>query len=239
MHSRSVKSFTLIELLVVVAIVAVLVSILLPALSVAREKGRQVSCLSNLKQIGVMLFLYADDHSGWSIMAQPEPRFSGDWEFGGYHETLENLKYLTNRGTFFCPSAKDVGFRTSNVSYGINYWTFGYNPSPDISPNRPVKLAEALSFGNGSSLIYVGDALRSWVNGNSALAVSIRQGPPYPYAPYGSYGPTEARHLDNVNCLMAEGCAMSLDPAEIVNYFHWNPTQDGNPAGSGSLWWRP
>ncbi len=64
-HVPAERRFTLIELLVVISIIAILASMLLPALSRAREAGLKSDCAGNIRQIGVMMSLYTDDNDDW------------------------------------------------------------------------------------------------------------------------------------------------------------------------------
>ena len=97
------NGFTLIELLVVVAIIAILAAMLLPALSQARERARQAICISNLKQLGLALFMYADDYDGW-IMPPQSAGTEGEWTRKLCGSSGGRGAYVNNWSLFVCPS---------------------------------------------------------------------------------------------------------------------------------------
>ena len=103
---KSKPGFTLVELLVVVAIIALLVSILLPALGKAREQVKQVTCMSNLRQAGMCYALYLEENDGWfptsyRFVASRNGVFENCW----YVVLKEYMGEAFSNGLLLCPSA--------------------------------------------------------------------------------------------------------------------------------------
>ena len=122
LNKKKTNGFTLIELLVVIAIIAILASLLLPALANAKSKATQTVCISNFKQLGIMMQLYADDHddrvvhNGNGLLKKTWVGgvFSSRPQDAGKPEMLIDKRlslfgqYIQTKGVYRCPADKST-----------------------------------------------------------------------------------------------------------------------------------
>ncbi|PQV62724.1 hypothetical protein B1R32_1238 [Abditibacterium utsteinense] len=219
------KAFTLIELLVVIAIIAILAAILFPVFGRARENARKISCLSNMKQIGLGIFQYAQDYdekypprengvSGWRVLTQP---------------------YLKSTQLFSCPSNpynSEPGAQAGEEALGIKK---SYN-APQLRTNLGA-LADGIpsdslwrqndgvamaSVESSAQVLMVGEAAGTGaVGGFSDLPINNPDWGNNPNAVF-------AGHLSFANWCFADGHAKSLKPLRTMN--------DQDNGGSVNMW---
>ena len=141
------KGFTLIELLVVIAIIAILAAILFPVFARAREKARQTSCLSNMKQIGLAAEMYVQDYDA----CYPMNIYTPGTVVVMFYQAM--MPYMKNSQMLECPSEKSrirmselqallplpLASGVSSVGYNGNYAVFEDGPNnPLTGSNDPV-----------------------------------------------------------------------------------------------------
>lgn len=226
--SPKAKNFTLIELLVVIAIIAILAGMLLPALNKAREKGRQATCLNNLKQMNTGMFTYQDDYQGffmpWRI--KNSVTYTGDfpWAAG-----LVMFKYQPNAKPTFCPSSP-ASFDNSPDNYRVNiigaaraefvptnwyryyYLTYGYSPyfGADQASATPVYVKNTIVRAP-SSKIMLADNWRRDATGITWAGLTAD------VPGTATSAQINDRHNNNANIVWADGHASS-DPRASWNY---------------------
>jgi prepilin-type N-terminal cleavage/methylation domain-containing protein/prepilin-type processing-associated H-X9-DG protein len=185
------RGFTLIELLVVIAIIAILAAILFPVFAKAREKARQASCLSNIKQIGLSVEMYKTDYDQMFPFARNQVP-SGYW----YNYFLE--PYIKNKQCTICPSSANW-----TVGYSFNI-QFGYFPGDQITPSR-----------KGTAIMY--DGVSEAVVKNPAETIVITEATlPYWYLRYYSTPYTDGSAQSAMHAFFPQ----TTEAANAANYNH-------------------
>jgi prepilin-type N-terminal cleavage/methylation domain-containing protein len=131
---RRRNAFTLVELLVVIGIIAVLMSLLLPAVMKAREQALRVACMSNIRQFVMAITNYAIEHRGRYPGPHHHSRPNGiNDPFTGYPPEVADLRnllrpYVKNAAAaFYCPANRDVFNEDRGLSIGQPGWFEGWN----------------------------------------------------------------------------------------------------------------
>jgi prepilin-type N-terminal cleavage/methylation domain-containing protein len=126
-RARHRGGFTLIELLVVISIVAVLSAVLTPTVATAKEKGRRARCMSNIRQVYLAMFLYANDHEGvfytspihdLSSLGGRVPGYQNDYTVHPY-EGLSN--YAESSSILYCPTALAKKLKHPSFGYPAGF----------------------------------------------------------------------------------------------------------------------
>jgi type II secretory pathway pseudopilin PulG len=202
MKKISLSSFTMVELLVTISIIAILATMLLPAISKSMTKARSVMCVSNLRNIGTATISYLGDSSDYfppTITTGAAPYFDAMENYTGIKAATSKLG-IKGAGIYYCPA--DV-FRKNNVADDRMRFSYGLNGYTDVSSSFTSMLKSG-KIRNPGKLLYRADAGKfSSSNPGSSVAIGANS---YPFnvntaIDNDSYGAVDFRHGSSCSVL--------------------------------------
>jgi len=225
---REHRGFTLIELLVVIAIIAILAAILFPVFAQAREKARQAACLSNCKQIGLGVMMYAEDWDESYPLFALYPTHAVMW-----FQMIQ--PYIKNENVFTCPSVQRLTTEATRPKqmagwtvplysfngYGVNYLhVIQYGPGDATGKTMGPKRLAALSRPAETIMIADGQGAKDWTAGMgwNAIYCVVDPGPSW-YAKEGldKTWALADRHNGGGSYIFADGHARWMRRDAVIN----------------------
>jgi prepilin-type N-terminal cleavage/methylation domain-containing protein/prepilin-type processing-associated H-X9-DG protein len=222
------RGFTLIELLVVIAIIAILAAILFPVFAKAREKARQASCMSNVKELVLADLMYAQDYDERFC-----PGYDSVWTFEWGHLLQP---YIKNSQIFLCPSNANApgvweAFQTSYMINAEICWDqYGYAIGKVVAPANTVLMCDggARAMADGSGLIIpIEEKPGCWMLQNPTAGSAATKSSAPPGDP--NWGGPNPRHNEQANVGFCDGHVKSMKPTW---YYANSPWLDPNVGGS-------